>query len=222
MRIFGFTITRTSKKKQDERELEIFEKCVDAMDKVTSAAKRIVKATPNIHTVQNLGEAQEHLESLIDIYNRNKFSRPSNNFTLVSLIQEMRDIYVNYSTSVVQRSRILSELKRVNNLSDNEYDIYGETFNNHLKITSERALKTIESNISISAKEYFISLDSIRFTITYDITRIATGVDIVKQYYDTKKYTIPEKGILYTLRFKKLSRDEINEQLKNIKEEEKK
>lgn len=40
MNIFGWTITRTSKKKEEEHELEIFEKCVDTLDKLTVVGKR--------------------------------------------------------------------------------------------------------------------------------------------------------------------------------------
>lgn len=215
MKFFGFTITRTSKKEQDEKELEVFEKCVNALDNVTRAAKRIVRHYPDIHSVQNMGEIQKNLETLIDIYNKNKFSRPLNAFALTTLIQEMGEIYVKYTSAIADRTKLMMELSRLNN-------IQGENCDEHLLNITEETQKKMEINISIAAKEYFISLDSIRFTITYDITRIATGVDIIKQYYDTKKYTIPEKDVMYTLRFKKLSRDEINQQLQNIKEEEKK
>lgn len=215
MKIFGFTITRTSKKEQDEKELEVFEKCVNALDNVTRAAKRIIQHYPDIHSVQNIGEVQKNLETLIDIYNKNKFSRPLNAFALTTLIQEMVEIYTKYTTAIADRTKLMVELSRLK-------DIQGENCDEHLLNVAEERQREIEINISIAAKEYFISLDSIRFTITYDITRIATGVDIIKQYHDTKKYTIPEKDVMYTLRFKKLSRDEINQQLQNIKEEEKK
>lgn len=215
MKIFGFTITRTSKKEQDEKELEVFEKCVNALDNVTRAAKRIIQHYPDIHSVQNVGEVQKNLETLIDIYNKNKFSRPLNAFALTTLIQEMVEIYTKYTTAIADRTKLMVELSRLK-------DIQGENCDEHLLNVAEERQREIEINISIAAKEYFISLDSIRFTITYDITRIATGVDIIKQYHDTKKYTIPEKDVMYTLRFKKLSRDEINQQLQNIKEEEKK
>lgn len=215
MKIFGFTITRTSKKEQDEKELEVFEKCVNALDNVTRAAKRIIQHYPDIHSVQNVGEVQKNLETLIDIYNKNKFSRPLNAFALTTLIQEMGEIYTKYTSAIADRTKLMVELSRLNG-------IQGENCDEHLLNVAEERQREIEINISIAAKEYFISLDSIRFTITYDITRIATGVDIIKQYYDTKKYTIPEKDVMYTLRFKKLSRDEINQQLQNTKEEEKK
>lgn len=222
MKIFGFTITRTSKKEQDEKELEVFEKCVNALDNVTRAAKRIIQHYPDIHSVQNIGEIQKNLETLIDIYNRNKFSRPLNAFALTTLIQEMGEIYVKYTSAIADRTKLMMELSNLNNIQGENCDEYGESFNEHLLNVTKETQRKMEINISMAAKEYFVSLDSIRFTITYDITRIASGVDIIKQYYDTKKYTIPEKDVMYTLRFKKLSRDEINQQLQNIKEEEKK
>ena len=219
MNIFGFTITRTSKKKKDEEDLEIFERCVDALDKATIVAKQIVQSKPSINTVQDLANIQEHIESLIEIYNKNKYSRPATMFNLSQLIQDMRAIYVNYTTATYQRTRALNEMERLKNLqSDDEYNVFGEVFNTHLKTATEHAYAACMTNLKTAAKEYFISLNAIRFTITYDITRLAVGVDIIKQYYETKGYTVPEKGLEYTVRFKKLSRDEINEQIISNKE----
>ena len=218
MNIFGFTITRTSKRKRDEDEVEIFEKCVDTLDKVTALAKHIVQSEPSLDTVQSLGEAQEHLESLIDIYNRNKFSRPSYTFTLSKIIHEMRALYANYVTAASQRARLLSEIEKLKDVHDTSYDMYGMNFKSHLKKASEQAYHACMRNLNLAAKEYFASLNAIRFTIIYDITRVALGVDIIKQYHETKGYTVPEKGLEYTVRFKTLSRDEINEQFRSNKE----
>jgi hypothetical protein len=86
--------------------------------------------------------------------------------------------------------------------------------------SARKLYDTSTENVRIAAKEYFISLNAIRHVITYDITRIATDVDIIKQYHETKGYTIPQKGLEYTVRFKKLSRDEINAQIKPKEEAE--
>lgn len=223
MNIFGFTITRTSKKEQEEKEVEIFEKCVDTLDAVTNVAKHIVQTEPNIHTVQSLAESQEHLESLIDIYLRNKFSRPASIFNLTSLIQDMRKIYSGYATAASQRAMIIQELVKLKKNDDNdesELNVFGEVFNKHYKKSLEERYRQIDQSVQVAAKEYFISLNAIRHTITYDITRVAIGIDVAKQYKETKGYTIPQKGVDFTVRFKKLSRDEINEQVKPKEDEE--
>ena len=221
MNIFGFSITRISKKQREEKDLEIFERCVDGLDKATVLAKRIIQTEPSMLTVQDLANVQEQLESLIDIYNKNIFARPATMFDLTKLIEDMRKTFSNYTRSAVQRSQAMSELERIKNLnknSDDEYNLFGEIFNSHLKTATEHAYAACMTNLKTAAKEYFMSLNAIRFTITYDITRLATGVDIIKQYHETKGYTVPEKGLEYTVRFKKLSRDEINEQIKSNKE----
>ena len=211
MNIFGFTITRTSKREEEKKEVEIFEKCVDTLDAVTNVAKNIVQSEPNIHTVQSLAESQEHLESLIDIYLRNKYSRPANIFNLTSLIQDMRKIYSGYATAASQRAMIIQEFGKLKEHdNESELNVFGEVFNKHYK-------KSLEQRFH---QEYFISLNAIRHTITYDITRVAIGIDVAKQYKETKGYTIPQKGVDFTVRFKKLSRDEINEQTKPKEDEE--
>jgi hypothetical protein len=220
MNIFGWTITRTSKKKEEEHELEIFEKCVDTLDKVTVIGKKEIQSEPNIHSVQSVAEVQEHLESLIEIYTNNKFSRPANTFQLSSLIQEMRDIYVRYAQAVSTRVMALSELHKANDHQHEEYDVFGEAFNRAMNQSARKMYHTSTENVMIAAKEYFISLNAIRHVITYDITRISTDVDIIKQYHETKGYTVPQKGLEYIVRFKKLSRDEINAQIKPKEETE--
>ena len=220
MNIFGWTITRTSKKKEEERELEIFEKCVDTLDKVTVIGKKEIQSEPNIHAVQSVAEVQEHLESLIEIYTNNKFSRPTNTFQLSSLIQEMREIYVRYAQAASTRSMALSEFHKANDRHHEEYNVFGEAFNRAMSESARKMYHTSTENVRIAAKEYFISLNAIRHVITYDITRIATDVDIIKQYHETKGYTVPQKGLEYTVRFKKLSRDEINAQIKPKEEAE--
>ena len=127
MNIFGWTITRTSKKEEEERDLEIFEKCVDTMDKVIMIGRRNVQMEPNIHTIQSVGEVQEHLESLIDIYTKNKFSRPTKTFELASLIHEMRTIYVSYVKAASQRALAVDELNKLRSPED-VYGMYGESF----------------------------------------------------------------------------------------------
>lgn len=221
MNIFGFSITRTSKKQREEKDLEVFERCVDGLDKATVLAKRIIQNEPSILTVQDLANVQEDLESLIDIYNKNIFARPATMFNLTKLIEDMRKSFSNYTTAISKLSQATSELERIKQLNknrDDEYNLFSEIFNSHLKTSIEHAYEICMENLKTSAKEYFISLNAIRFVITYDIVRLATGVDIIKQYHETKGYTIPEKGLEYTVRFKKLSRDEINEQIKSNKE----
>ena len=220
MNIFGWTITRTSKKKEEEHELEIFEKCVDTLDKITVVGKKEIQSEPNIHAVQSVAELQEHLESLIEIYTNNKFSRPTKTFQLSSLIQEMRNIYVRYAQAASNRSMALSELHKANDRQHEEYDVFGEAFNRAINQSARKMYETYTESVMIAAKEYFISLNAIRHVITYDITRIATDVDIIKQYHETKGYTVPQKGLEYTVRFKKLSRDEINAQIKPKEEAE--
>lgn len=219
MNIFGFTITRTSKKKEEEKELEIFEMCVDAMDKVITRGKSILSRPPTIDVVQNLAEIQEHLEGLIEIYNTNKYSRPADMFRITEIIHDMRQIYLNYAKSSQQLSMIMSDIERLKNVNDSEYNLYGGLFKKQMETATNKTYKSIVNNINTASKEYYISLQAIRFTITYDITRLGTGVDIIKQYHDTKGYTVPAKGVEYTVRFKKLSRDEILDQVKKQKEE---
>jgi hypothetical protein len=217
MNIFGWTITRTSKKKEEEKELEIFKKCVDTLDKLTVIGKREIQSEPNIHSVQSVAELQEHLESLIEIYTNNKFSRPANTFQLSSLIQEMREIYVRYAKATSSRAMALNELHKANDHLDggfSEYNVFGEAFKHAMNQSARKVYDVSTENVKIAAKEYFISLNAIRHVITYDITRIATNVDIIKQYHETEGYTVPQKGLEYTVRFKKLSRDEINAQIK--------
>lgn len=208
MEIFGFTITRTSKKKREKQELDIFEQCVDTMDKLTNLGKKIIQLPPDATTIQDISELHEHLESLIDIYTRSKFSRPVNSFSLSSLIESMRKHLVEYTKATSNISIAKSNLNMLKELNVNSDDNDSMTF-------IHRSVYDASMNAArIAAREYFMSLNAIRHVISYDITRIGVGVDIIKQYHDTKGYTIPTKGVEYTVRFKKLSRDEIREQVK--------
>lgn len=218
MDIFGWTITRTSKKKEDAETLHNFEKCVDYMDRVTKIGKRVVRTKPDIHTVQSLGECQEQLESLIEIYTQNKFSRPANTFSLSTLIQDMRQLYVRYVRASAALASAADELNQLNSV-DVGYDEYGAPFKEAMFKSANGLYQSSTEEVYKTSKEYYISLDAIRHVISYDIMRIVTGVDIVKQYYNTKGYTIPEKGVEFTVRFKRLSRDELNAQIKSKEED---
>ena len=218
MNIFGFTITKTSKKKLEEKELEIFEKCLDCMDKATTVAKHTILSEPSILTVQDLAALQENIEGLVEIYNQNRFSKPAPMFTLSKLLQDLRTAYVNYTTATSKHTHVLNELKKLENTS--EYEMFGGIFNSHYKKANEQMYKQCVADLNSCIKDYLIALNSIRYTITYDLTRFATGVDIIKQYHETKGYTVPETGTEFKVCFKKLSRDEINEQTKSNKERE--
>ena len=212
MNIFGFTITRTSKKKEEEKELEIFEKCVNAIDFVTREAIRVIQEEPEIHVVQRIAEAQEHLESLIEIYLKCKFSRPASAFNLIELIHEMRTVYSKYATHASNRAMTIAEFTNIKSAMGSDDDSYDSIVKEHFLKAIEQKYKNAHLNTQLAAKEYFVSLNAIRFTITYDITRIAIGTDIIKQYRETKGYKIPQKGIEFTVKFKKLSRDELIQQ----------
>ena len=216
MKLFGFTISRTSKRMEDEKELEVFKRCVLTMKLVLSTVNTIFDAKPSIQVVQDITEFQEHVESLVEIYTDNKFSKPSQMFVLTTLLHDMRNIIISYTTHIQEYMRACDELHRLK--SNDMNDEYGEIFVEHSIKATRAYLDDVKKNIAYDVKEYKILVRSIKFTITFDISRIESGVDIIKQYYKTDSYRIPNKGIEFGIAFKKLSRDEINLQCKSKEE----
>lgn len=215
MKIFGLTITRTSK--CDMKDLDIFKKAVDGLRLTIEEGLEIVDEEPGIDTVQNLARIQEQVESHVEIYNNNKFSKPATMFRLSELTTEMREVYLRYAQMSSNLARIQDDIDRINNIMRHSND---EVIDNKTLRSIEMSYKRALSEIAFASKQYEICLNAFLFTITYDITRIDTGVDIIKEYYDTNKNTVPKNGFEYIVKFKKLSRDEINEQASNLKEDE--
>lgn len=220
MDIFGLSITYTPKRKREELELEVFEKCVNGINETVNIAKQIISKEPDIRIIQKLSETQERLETLIEIYLGNKFSRPTNAFNLTTIINDMRRLYVKYTAMAAERSTIINELLNIPDEEDMDEEDEQVRVDRRFEKDAGQILHLIDMNIKLVAKEYFVSLNAIKFTITYDATRIALGTDIIKEYHKSKKYKIPKRGMEFVLRFKRLSKAEINAQLKS--EEEKK
>lgn len=219
MKIFGFTITRTSKKKEYEQELDIFKKCVCELDKASTIAKAAIMKVPSIETLQAVTELQEHLESLIEIYSRNKFSKPANMYTLSHIRKTLREVILEYTRAQGFLAHAKDEMNRVKLAGDNT-EVFGVDFKNIMEATAEKMFNQAIMELRMCAEKYCISLNALRFAITYDITRIETGVDIIKEYEESQKMKIPNPGIDFIVKFRKLSRDEINQQKMKIKEAE--
>jgi hypothetical protein len=111
------------------------------------------------------------------------------------------------------------EMNRVKLAGDNT-EVFGVDFKNIMEATAEKMFNQAIMELRMCAERYCVSLNALRFAITYDITRIETGVDIIKEYEESQKMRIPNPGIDFIVKFRKLSRDEINQQKMKIKEAE--
>jgi hypothetical protein len=224
MEIFGFTITRTSKKKRDEETLAQFKDTViqldDSITKCTKLLRHVVQK-PDLDMIQDLAQNQEEIESLIDIYCRNRFAKPASMFSLSQMIDGMRPIFNNIAKSARQVATLQLEVERAEEMTSFGFVMgFGPSMAKAFKKSTEDSYKQIMKNLSFSIKDYKLSLNAIKFTITYDSMRIATGVDIIKEYYQTKKNTVPRKGPVYALKYIQLSHDELNKIVPNKEEKE--
>lgn len=224
MNIFGFTITRTDKKKADEADLDVFKSTLIMLkDTILRTQKmlRHVYQHPDIETIQDFAQCQEEIESLVNIYNSNKFSKPASMFSLSNTIEDMRISF----HDIAKRGRQLAMLKTETEMLAESFKYIGDAWqltsrdiSHLLKSSQENSFRQLMQALGAELKTYRLSLNAILFTITYDSMRLESGVDIIKEYYETKNHTVPKKGIRYMLRFKQLSHDELNAQ-KASKEE---
>jgi hypothetical protein len=224
MNIFGFTITRTDKKKQDEEDLDVFKSTVIMLKDTINTTQKMLRHVyqhPDIETIQDFAQYQEEIESLVNIYNSNKFSKPASMFSLSNTIEDMRISF----HDIAKRGKQLAMLKSETEMLAESFKYIGNaySFNSRdisylLKSSQENSFRQLMEALGAGLKTYRLSLNAILFTITYDSMRIESGVDIIKEYYETKNHTVPKKGIRYTLRFKQLSHDELCAQ-KAFKEE---
>ena len=226
MNIFGFTITRTDKKKQDEEDLDGFKSTVIMLKDTINTTQNMLRHVyqhPDIETIQDFAQYQEEIESLVNIYNSNKFSKPTSMFSLSNTIEDMRASF----HDIAKRGKQLAMLKAETEMLADSFKYIGNaySFNSRdisylLKSSQENSFRQLMEALGAGLKTYRLSLNAILFTITYDSMRIESGVDIIKEYYETKNHTVPKKGIRYTLRFKQLSHDELNMIVPNKEEKE--
>lgn len=220
MEIFGFSITRVSKK--DKAELEVFTNTVKRFEDCISRGRTILESSEfELPHVQMLAEIQEELECLVDIYSKNKFAKPATHFSLVDVVGSMGSVYKNYAHACGQIARLREEAIRFDEMKNNKTFPFGEQFAKLEGEAIKRAHEAASSNYFKAFVDYQLSLNALRFNITYDVTRIETGVDIISDYYKSKKQSLDDKRTLFHVKFKTLSRDEVKEQI-NSKLEKKK
>lgn len=225
MKLFGFTITKNStlkdeemrrkqdeadaklRRKNDEADLDIFKQCVELIDSICQDdINRFNDIELTSGVIEKLVDCHESIDSLIDIYCSNKFSKPSEMFNLSSLTHEMRMMIVDYTHAFEEYLKIVSEnTDALKDMLVNE-NLDRETYFKMYQI--HQLMHTILSS-------YIRSLYSIRVVIKYDLMRLKSGVDIIKDYYDSKENTVPSSGVDFSINFMRISRDEINAQIKN-------
>ncbi|MBR5296991.1 MAG: hypothetical protein IKU29_03875 [Parabacteroides sp.] len=227
MKLFGFTITRNStlkdeeirrkndeemRRKNDEDDLHIFRQCVELIDTTCqNGINRFNGIELTSGVIEKLVDCHESIDSLIDIYCSSKFSKPSEMFNLSSLTHEMRMMIVDYTHAFEEYLKAVSE---------NDGVLKDMVVNRNLNDETCFEICKLHQPMYQILSCYIRSLYSIRVVIKYDLMRLRTGVDIIKDYYDSKENTVPSSGVDFSINFMRISRDEINAQIKNKKKTE--
>lgn len=216
MNIFGFTISRRSKEEKEKRHLEVFHKCVIGINQhVNDFGEYLNHMDFSMNSFQDIMSYQETLDSLLEIYSDNIFSTPSGALTIAQLNDMCRKCCHDIGQCFRNKEEWEINLKKAKDIQDimtyDEEDminIFGDGFT--------AIKKRITYDMEQSIRSYQLTLKSILFNIRYDLMRLMCNVDIIDEYHKMKKH----KKCLnteFTLKFKKLSKKEINMQRRNEK-----
>lgn len=218
MEIFGFSITRVSKK--DKAELKVFKQTVRMLDECITRGSAILDSKSlDIAHVQMLAEVQERMESLVDIYSKNKFSKPATHFSLVDVVGTIGSVFKSYAKICGQCARLRAEMDRFEMMQRTGSTGFGEHFAELEREAIKRALEAATTNYLKTFVDYKLALNALRFNIVYDVTRVETEFDIISDYYQSKKRSLDDKRTLFDIKFKTLSRDEVKEQINSKQKE---
>ena len=186
MRLFGLDIRRI--KKEDREEETRFKNTLNALDGTILSALQLLSDfdIEDREFIVKLYYAVETIQSLVIMYEDNKFSTPFTDINLVRLVEGlnnrasfMQQSIIKYYTIIERSGTRLQEMGS----DEDDCDDYIDERVNEFKEIVESIQRLIEKQVRVITRD----LIAIKTCIQYDSLRVTSGVDIVRFYYDNRK-----------------------------------
>lgn len=202
--MFGFKLIRRSK--IDETELESFRKIVPALSDTVNSLYEFSKTITKESVDESTFDSREYfrllnsLESHFKVYQENKFAYPSHEIDIMFELRGLERAGRVLTDSCAHLSLVRDAMKLP---KDVPFSIGCEVFLQESNDEDEKTQQLVKeiSRLLLSAEKTFMGVsDAIRrccnritSAIEVDEIRLKTSRDIIKDYYDRKKYAKPGK-----------------------------
>lgn len=184
MKLFGLDIRRI--KKEDREEETRFKNVLTALDSTILSTLQILSDydLDDREFVVKLYYSVETIQTLVILYEDNKFSTPFTDVNLINLVNNLNNRTALLQQSVIKYYSIMDRSEaRLQEMGLDEYDEEADEQVNEFRRLVEGLQGLIEKQIRVTTRD----LIAIKTCIQYDSLRVTSGVDIVRFYYDNRK-----------------------------------
>jgi hypothetical protein len=184
MKLFGLDIRRI---KKEDREDEIrFKNVLNALDNTILSTLQLLSDydLDDREFVVKLYYSVETIQTLVILYEDNKFSTPFTDVNLINLVNNLNNRTALLQQSVIKYYSIMDQSEaRLQEMGQDEYDEEVDERVNEFRRIVKGLQGLIEKQIRVTTRD----LIAIKTCIQYDSFRVTSGVDIVRFYYDNRK-----------------------------------
>ena len=216
--MFGFKIIRRSK--QDEKDaltyrgivIDIYEEINKVIDKLSSTI-----ALGDMEFSHKIGEHIKKIDSLLSLYNMNKFSSPSAFLVMTDFMKGLIKQYKVFIDIQTKMKNLTYDVLKYHNMLQIYPERFNKEYDDELKHKTEVLCNDSENAISIIVPEMRSLLVALRTAITPEKEAIIHDVDIIDDYYKRKK--MKTDGTKYQISFKMVNKAEGSQNSNTTKEE---
>lgn len=199
--MFGFKLIRRSK--QDEKDalsykkitIDIYETVNNIYDKLKSNIT--IGDMEGVHTI---GEHIKNLDSLIALYNMNKFSLPSTFLTMTEFMKSLIKMYQNYVSVHSSMKQLTYDVLRYQTDMTLHPEKFDREYDNELKHKVDVMYKDAENSLCILVPEIITIVIALRTAIGPEKYKVIHDFDIIDDYY--KRQKMKTDGANYRISFK--------------------
>lgn len=184
MRLFGLDIRRI--KKEDREEETRFKNVLNALDNTILSTLQLLSDydLDDRELVVKLYYSVETIQTLVILYEDNKFSTLFTDVNLINLVNNLNNRTALLQQSVIKYYSIMDRSEaRLQEMGQDEYDEEADEQVNEFRRIVKGLQGLIEKQIRVTTRD----LIAIKTCIQYDSLRVISGVDIVRFYYDNRK-----------------------------------
>ena len=184
MRLFGLDIRRI--KKEDREEETRFKNVLNALDNTILSTLQLLSDydLDDRELVVKLYYSVETIQTLVILYEDNKFSTLFTDVNLINLVNNLNNRTALLQQSVIKYYSIMDRSEaRLQEMGQDEYDEEVDEQVNEFRRIVKGLQGLIEKQIRVTTRD----LIAIKTCIQYDSLRVISGVDIVRFYYDNRK-----------------------------------
>lgn len=205
--MFGYRLKLV--KKDDLRDVEIFEKVVKYINQQSLDMIRYIRQIDNvdIDTQTQMMADVTGLNSFIDIYYHSKFSSPTSTFMMFNLLDDLRKCLSVLANVTAE----CSKLSNVCQMAKHAEETGNETFDRaEFESIYKKTVDTANQEIYRIFRQMIMDLNNINIAIEGDLFKVIMGVDLIKDYKERHKRFAKDKNLMtdFGIRYKVITNDD--------------